>query len=80
MTVKVTTNVVAPFAGTAMLGGADAIQKTTYGVGQGTDPAATSDGASTAHPASGTGPNFLAWGIGVVAVLVALAYLVGVLG
>ena len=62
------------------LGGADAVQKTTYGVGQGTDPSASSDGASTAHPNAGSGPNYLAWGIGAIAILVAIAYLVGALG
>lgn len=62
------------------LGGADAVQKTTYGVGQGTDPSASSDGASTAHPSAGSGPNYLAWGIGVIAILVAIAYAVGAIG
>jgi hypothetical protein len=62
------------------LGGADAVQKTTYGVGQGTDPSASSAGASTAHPRAGSGPNYIAWGIGAIAVLVALAYLMGALG
>lgn len=62
------------------LGGADAVQKTSYGVGQGTDPAATSDSSSTAHPPAGSGPNYLAWGVGVIAVLLAIAYFAGFAG
>ncbi len=62
------------------LGGADAVQKTTYGVGQGTDPSASANGSTTAHPKAGSGPNLLAWGVGGIAALVALAYLLGALG
>lgn len=62
----------------AALGGADAVQKTSYVVGQGTDPAARSGGAN-AHPRAGQGPNYLAWGVGAVAVLVAVVYLISLL-
>lgn len=62
------------------LGGADAVEKTTYVVGQGTEPGGKAGGTSNAHPAAGGGPNYLAWGIGAIAALVALAYLLGMLG
>ncbi len=62
------------------LGGADAVEKTTYVVGKGTDPGGKAEGASTAHPRAGGGPNFIAWGIGAIAALVALAYLLGMVG
>lgn len=61
------------------LGGADAVQKTSYGVGQGTDPDARAGDSPVAHPPSGHGPNFLAWGIGAVAALVAIIYLISAL-
>ena len=65
----------------AALGGADAVEKTTYVVGKGTDPAAQADArGSSAHPASGSGPNYLAWGIAAIAILVAIAYLAGMRG
>ena len=61
------------------LGGADAVEKTTYVVGQGTDPAGKAGESVNAHPRAGGGPNYVAWGIGAVAGLVALAYLLGML-
>ena len=63
----------------AALGGADAVQKTSYGVGQGTDPDARQGESPVAHPPTGHGPNFLAWGIGAVAALVAIIYLISAL-
>lgn len=63
----------------AALGGADAVQKTSYGVGQGTDPDARPGDSPVAHPPTGHGPNFLAWGIGAVAALVAIIYLISAL-
>jgi hypothetical protein len=64
----------------AALGGADAVQKTGYVVGRGTDPAAQADADGTAHPPAGSGPNYLAWGIAAIALLVAIAYLIGLAG
>ena len=62
------------------LGGADAIEKTTYVVGQGTEPSGKAGDSPNAHPRAGGGPNYVAWGIGALAALVALAYLVGMMG
>lgn len=62
----------------AAYGGADAVEKTSYGVGEATDPAGRAAGA-TAHPPSGSGPNYLAWGIGAVAGLVAIFYLLSLI-
>lgn len=63
----------------AALGGADAIQKTSWVVGQGTEPSARNEGDATAHPRAGGGPNYVAWGIGAIAAAVALVYLFGLL-
>lgn len=61
----------------AALGGADAVQKTSYGVAHGTEPVGASSGDTTSHPRPGGGPNFLAWGIGAVVAVVAIIYLMG---
>jgi hypothetical protein len=61
------------------LGGADAVEKTTYVVGAGTDPNATSPKdrpASVGH--SRTTP--IAWVAIAVAVIIAIVYLVGFVG
>jgi hypothetical protein len=63
----------------AALGGADAVQKTSYVVGEGTDPAARHGEGTNAHPRAGGGPNYLAWGIGALAVLIAAVYLISLL-
>ena len=59
------------------LGGADAVEKTTYVVGKGTEPSGKADGSSNAHPRAGGGPNYVAWGVGAIAGLIALAYMLG---
>lgn len=59
-------------------GGADAVEKTSSVVGKGTEPEAQATGP-TAHPRPGGGPNHVAWGVGVMAVLVALVYLLGMM-
>jgi hypothetical protein len=61
----------------AQQGGADAVEKTTYVVGKGTDPQARSDGPSATVPSRGA-PLIV---VGVVIALMALvvaAYLIGV--
>jgi hypothetical protein len=61
----------------AQQGGADAVEKTTYVVGKGTDPQARSDGSSATVPSRGA-PLIV---VGVVIALMALvvaAYLIGV--
>jgi hypothetical protein len=61
----------------AELGGADAVEKTTYVVGKGTDPRAMKgDGPSATVRSSA--PRLVAIVIGVLVVLVALAYLIGI--
>lgn len=59
------------------LGGADAVEKTTYVVGHGTTPEAK---ARKDAPASvgRTGMSPIFWIVVVVAVLVALVYLIGI--
>jgi hypothetical protein len=61
----------------AQLGGADSIEKTTYVVGKGTDPEARSNGPS-ATVASRGAPLIVAIVLIALMVLVALAYLVGI--
>jgi hypothetical protein len=61
----------------AAYGGADAIEKTTYVVGTGTDPRAMADG-KTPPPVGKTGMTLVAWAVIIVAVLIAIAYLVGI--
>lgn len=59
------------------LGGADAVEKTTYVVGHGTSPEALSrKGESSDVPRSGMNP--LAWIAIGIAVLVAIVYIIGV--
>lgn len=58
-------------------GGADAVEKTTYVVGKGTDPNARNDGPSATVPSRGA-PLIVALVLIALMVLVALAYLVGI--
>jgi hypothetical protein len=61
----------------AELGGADAVEKTTYVEGRGTSPEArTPPGEATATVPS-RGVSWVAWGILIVIVLLAIAYLGG---
>lgn len=57
-------------------GGADAVEKTTYVVGQGTTPEARTP---KGHPpeVGRTGPGLIVWVIVAIAVIVAVAYLAG---
>jgi hypothetical protein len=62
------------------LGGADAVEKTTYVVGRGTDPnARKGDGPSARVPGRGAPVIVLAI-VGVLVLLVAFAYLIGIFG
>jgi hypothetical protein len=61
----------------AQLGGADAIEKTTYVVGKGTDPEARSDGPSATVPSRGA-PVIVVAIVGVLVALVAVAFLIGI--
>ena len=62
----------------AQLGGADAVEKTTYVVGEGTDPNARRGKGPSATVGS-SAPKVVATVVVVLVVLVALAYLIGVL-
>ena len=64
----------------AQLGGADAVEKTTYVVGEGTDPNARKGEAPAATVRGGGAPRIVAVIIVVLVVLVALAYLIGLVG
>ncbi len=69
------------------LGGADAVQKTTWGVGHGTEPIGTEEhapvglrkgeGDVVARVATGGGVSPVAWIIGILAVLALLVYSFG---
>jgi hypothetical protein len=63
----------------AQLGGADAVEKTTYVVGEGTEPGARPRGEYIAREAAG-GQNVVAWIVGGIAALIAVVYLLGVFG
>ena len=61
----------------AQLGGADAVEKTTYVVGEGTDPnARKGEGPSATVPSSA--PRVVALVVVILVVLVAIAYLIGI--
>lgn len=62
----------------AQLGGADAVEKTTYVVGKGTDPNAVK-GKGPAATVRSSAPMIVGVIVIVLVVLVALAYLIGVL-
>jgi hypothetical protein len=59
------------------LGGADAVEKTTYVVGEGTEPRSRPRGEYVARVESG-GANLAAWVVGGIAALIALVYAIGV--
>lgn len=59
------------------LGGADAVEKTTYVVGQGTDPEARAPGGGHPPPVERTGPNPLVWAVVGIAIVIALIYFLG---
>lgn len=73
------------------LGGADSVQKTTWGVGHGTEPTGTQeyapvglrkgegDGSVVARVATGGGVSPIAWVVGILAVLALLVYSFGLL-
>ncbi len=61
----------------AQLGGADAIEKTTYVVGEGSEPANRPSGDVVARGAAG-GTNVGVWIIGGIAALIALVYAIGI--
>lgn len=61
----------------AQLGGADAVEKTTYVVGEGTDPNARKGEGPSANVRS-SAPRMVAVVVIVVVVLVAIAYLIGI--
>jgi hypothetical protein len=58
-------------------GGADAVEKTTYVVGEGTDPEARPAGRYVARDAAGAGSVGI-WIIGAIASLIALVYVIGI--
>lgn len=60
-------------------GGADAIQKTTYVTGRGTDPDATSGPGPAARVSGGAGANPVLWAVIALAAIVALVYGFGIL-
>jgi hypothetical protein len=62
----------------AELGGADAVEKTTYVVGEGTDPNARKGEGPAAQVRAGGAPMIVAAIVVVLVLLVALAYLVGI--
>ncbi len=62
----------------AQLGGADAVEKTTYVTGRGTDPQAQRPaGVPSAQTPSGGGLNPALWVVLVLALLVIVAYAAG---
>jgi hypothetical protein len=62
----------------AQLGGADAVEKTTYVVGAGTDPNARKGAGPSATVPSRGAPIMVLAIVVVLVVLVALAYLIGI--
>ena len=78
-----------PFThGEAALGGADSVQKTTWGVGSGTEPVGTTEyapvglrkgeGPVVARTAPGGGMNPIAWVAGILGALALGAYALGI--
>jgi hypothetical protein len=61
----------------AQLGGADAVEKTTYVVGEGTEPDARPTGRYIARGSAGSG-SVIAWVVGAIAALIALVYVIGI--
>jgi hypothetical protein len=62
----------------AQLGGADAVEKTTYVVGEGTDPNARKGEGPSATGTSRGGPTIVLVVVLTIMVLVALAYIIGI--
>lgn len=60
------------------LGGADAVEKTTYVVGEGTDPAGRPAGRYVAGDAARSGSSVALWVVTGVAALIALVYVIGI--
>lgn len=60
-------------------GGADAVQKTTYVTGRGTDPDATSAPGPAAQVAGAPGASPVLWAAIALALIVALVYGLGIL-
>ena len=58
-------------------GGADAVEKTTYVVGEGTDPDATSRGRYVARDSAGRG-SIVVWFVAGIAALIGLVYVIGI--
>ena len=63
----------------AALGGADAVEKTSYVTGRGTDPNAHTIAGVSARTSSGGGVNLLGWAVGAVAVVIGLVYVLGMM-
>ena len=64
----------------AQLGGADAVEKTTYVTGRGTEPEARRPiGVPSAQTPSGSGRNPAMWIVLVVVLLVVVVYAAGIL-
>lgn len=61
----------------AQLGGADAVEKTTYIVGDGTEPEAQPTGRYVARSAA-MGSNVAVWAIVAIAALIGLVYAIGI--
>jgi hypothetical protein len=61
----------------AALGGADAVEKTTYVVGEGTDPEGRPTGSYVARDAADT-RSVGVWIVVGIAALIALVYIVGI--
>jgi hypothetical protein len=73
----------------AALGGADTVQKTSWGVGHGTEPNGQEhapvgrrkgEGDVVARVSPGGGANPIAWGVGVLGAIALIAYVVGLFG
>ncbi len=62
----------------AAYGGADAVEKTSYVVGQGTDPEASAGGEVIAQTPPGGGANPIAWVAIAIVLVIAVIYGVGV--
>lgn len=59
------------------LGGADAVEKTTYVVGEGTTPEARAPRGEVPPPSARSGAGWGVWAVIAVAVVVALVYVLG---
>ena len=60
-----------------VVGDADNVQKTSYVVGQGTDPDAPDTRGASARVATGGGINLGVWAVAAVAIILALLYGLG---